>query len=99
MVVANRFGLTVGDLGQAVDGFDHSPSLSIKETNPAFLIYSQGVDVSEIRLSPLICVGSRSAYEFNIQNTDPAFFYNVYRRNYNDIVEPKSCNLTAKNFK
>ena len=87
MVVANRFGLTVGDLGQAVDGFDRSPSLSIKETNPAFLIYSQGVDVSEIRLSPLICVGNRSAYEFNIQNTDPAFFYNVYRRNYNDIIE------------
>ena len=86
-VVANRFGLTVGDLGLAVDGFDRPPPLSIKETNPGFFVYEQGVNVSEIQLSPLVCVGSRRAYEFNIKNTNPAFFHNVYRRNYNDIVE------------
>lgn len=88
--VTTRFGLMVGgqsNRGMAVDGFAGSPPQVTMESNPTFIVYMQGVDISKIRLSSLVCTDNLEAYQFNLLNTNPSFFHNVYQKNYHDTVK------------
>lgn len=85
--VTTKMGLIVGgssDRGMAVDGLSGEPSLNFKKPN--FIAYKQNVDVNTIHLSKLEYTSTMKAYEFNILNTNPNFFYNIYRRNYYDEI-------------
>ena len=97
--VTTVFGLIVGgnsDRGMAVDGMAGNPGTIISDQNPSFIVYQNGVDPRSLSLSPLQFTSQRTANQFNIINTDPRFFANVYQKDYN---APVAVNLWQPNGK
>ena len=85
--VVTKFGLTLADRGFAVDGIS-SQALTprVESLSPTIIVYQQNVSASALQLSALSFVRSMKAYQFNIINTAPQFFSNVYRKDPNETV-------------
>ncbi len=71
-------GRLSGNPGYAVDGFSGEPPVSISTPTPVFIVYQQSVDINAHRFSPLELTASMQANQFNINQTAPQFFANVY---------------------
>lgn len=87
--VESKMGLVVGgrsNRGMAVDGVSGEPTIMLKSQMPSFIVYRRNVNVDYIYISKLTYIDSMRAYEFNILNTNPQFFRNVYGRDYNDRI-------------
>jgi outer membrane lipoprotein-sorting protein len=78
--------LLIGDKGMAVDGLYGKPSIKLKNQQLSFIVYQQNIIIDTIHLSPLVYIKSMQAYEFNILNTNPNFFRNVYKQSYYDVI-------------
>lgn len=87
--VTTRFGLFVSgsNRGMAVDGFEGEPSNIIKERKPEIIVFMKNVQLPDIHLVKLSYTESLKAYQFNVLNTNKAFFRNVYGKNYYAPVE------------
>lgn len=88
--VITKMGLQIGGrsgMGYAMDGFAGETSLSLRSYSPIFIVYQQNVDIRTFRLSDLVYVETKQAYQFNIKGTDSRFFRNVYSRNENDVIQ------------
>ena len=75
--------------GIAVDGFDNELPQSPLSGLRGILIYQQNVDTAALHLSKLEFVGNLKAYEFNMMNTNPQFFRDVWGTDYNEVVSVK----------
>jgi hypothetical protein len=86
--IAIVVGLSVqaSGVGSAVDGFADESAQGFAVDMPTFLVYQQNVDTSAFHLAKLDFVRSMQAGQFNMQNTSPQFFRNVYGTDYNQIV-------------
>ena len=85
--VITKFGLTLADRGFAVDGLSgQAPTLRIGSLSPTIIVYQQNVPTNALQLSALSLVRSMTAYQFNIINTAPQFFSNVYRKDPNETI-------------
>jgi murein DD-endopeptidase MepM/ murein hydrolase activator NlpD len=69
-----------------VDGLSGEPEFTLQDSLASFVMYDHEVDPRNIHLAKLVYVDHMRAYEFNVRGTDPPFFYNVYRKNYDDPV-------------
>ena len=90
--VETRIGLVAGagiggQNGFAVDGFVGDPNVAVSSVAPAVIAYGQNIDTGTMHLSKLTYVSAMQAYQFNMIGTQPAFFRNVYGKNYNDVVQ------------
>lgn len=90
--VTTRMGLVAaatigGTNGYAVDGMEGNPPLTIRDSTATIIVFQQSIDISTLHLSELTYVSTMQAYQFNILGTEPAFFRNVYGRDYNDTVQ------------
>jgi hypothetical protein len=85
--VDTKFGLTVADRGFAVDGIpENAPLPRVESLSPTIIVYQQNVSTSALQLSELSLVRTMKAYQFNIINTAPQFFANVYQKNPNETI-------------
>ena len=85
--VSTTFGLTLADRGFAVDGLSGQEAiLMVGAPSPTIIVYEQNVVIGSLQLAALSFVSSMKAYEFNIGNTAPQFFANVYRKNPNETI-------------
>jgi hypothetical protein len=91
VAVETKVGISVGGAsggdGFGVDGFSGDPSLSIRTPKPIFIAYQQNLDVNSLHLSGLVYVATMKAYQFNMLNTNPQFFGNIYGRDYNETIQ------------
>ncbi len=80
-------GPQTGNPGIAVDGFRDDPSIKLTSQTPTFFIYQQDINAADFHLYDLTYVETMQAYQFNMNKTNPAFFRNVYGRNYYDVLQ------------
>jgi len=87
--VVTKIGLELGGhsgIGYAMDGLAGEAPLNLRSRSPIFIIYQQNVNPNSLRLSDLVFVSTKQAYQFNIKGTAPQFFSNVYGRGYYDVI-------------
>jgi hypothetical protein len=85
--VVTKFGLKLADRGFAVDGIsDGSNMLKIESPTPTIIVYQQNVPTGGLQLSALSFTGNLKAYQFNIINTAPQFFSNLYSKSPNETI-------------
>jgi hypothetical protein len=85
--VITKFGLTLGNIGSAVDGLsDQTPILRIDTQSPTIIVYQQNVQPSALQLSALSFVRNMKAHQFNMLGTAPQFFFNVYKKDPNETI-------------
>src|SRR5438034_773511 len=84
--VTTVFGLTLGNLGWAVDGGQNRKLVKIHTKTPTLIVYQQNDSVSSLLLSQLSFVPSMNAYEFNISKIKPEFFASMYKKDWYDTV-------------
>ncbi|HBA61833.1 MAG TPA: hypothetical protein DCZ92_13685 [Elusimicrobia bacterium] len=74
------------DRGMAMDGFSGEP-VNVIDPSQSFVIYQQNVKADSFSLSELSYFGSARAGDFNVINTNPAFFENIYQARASDSVQ------------
>jgi len=85
--VVTKFGLTLADRGFAVDGLpEEVQPLRVASPTPTIIVFQQDVQTNALQLSALSLLRTLKAYQFNIINTAPQFFSNVYRKDPNETI-------------